>query len=97
MINRNIHTINARISYIGGESNLTALQGISQSDKELALNLIKAMISEDPSERPPALAVYNHPLFWEPIQILGFFQVCKVIAVIIRLHNRIIICIFLYI
>ncbi|KAK2585144.1 hypothetical protein KPH14_008650 [Odynerus spinipes] len=57
-----------------GESNLTALQGISQSDKELALSLIKAMISEDPSERPPALAIYNHPLFWESTQVLGFFQ-----------------------
>ncbi|XP_035725102.1 serine/threonine-protein kinase/endoribonuclease IRE1-like [Vespa mandarinia] len=57
-----------------GESNLTALQGISQSDKELALNLIKAMISEDPSKRPPALAIHNHPLFWEPNQVLGFFQ-----------------------
>lgn len=59
---------------------MTALQGISQSDKELALSLIKAMISEDPSERPPALAIYNHPLFWEPNQILAFFQVRKVIS-----------------
>ncbi|XP_015185635.1 PREDICTED: serine/threonine-protein kinase/endoribonuclease IRE1 isoform X2 [Polistes dominula] len=58
----------------GGESDLTALHGISKSDKELALNLIKAMISEDPSERPPAAVVYNHPLFWNPTQILNFFQ-----------------------
>lgn len=48
------------------------------------------MISEDPSERPPALAVYNHPLFWEPNQILGFFQVRQVIAMIIDLPNNII-------
>ncbi|KAI4494959.1 hypothetical protein M0804_001160 [Polistes exclamans] len=57
-----------------GESDLTALHKISESDKELALSLIKAMISEDPSERPPATVVYNHPLFWNPNQVLSFFQ-----------------------
>ncbi|XP_017884608.1 serine/threonine-protein kinase/endoribonuclease ire-1 isoform X2 [Ceratina calcarata] len=58
-----------------GESDLMALHdGISRNDKELALVLIKAMISSNPSERPPVTAVYDHPIFWEPARILGFFQ-----------------------
>lgn len=56
------------------ESDLTSLHGISKSDKELALVLIKAMIANDPSERPPAMAIYDHPLFWDFSRILGFFQ-----------------------
>ncbi|KZC13752.1 PREDICTED: serine/threonine-protein kinase/endoribonuclease IRE1 [Dufourea novaeangliae] len=58
-----------------GESNLTALHGgISESDKDLALVLIKAMIASEPSERPPVMAVHEHPIFWEPSRILAFFQ-----------------------
>lgn len=61
---------------IGGESDLTGLHhGIPQSDKELALVLIKAMIASDPSERPPVTAVHDHPIFWKASRILGFFQV----------------------
>ncbi|OAD60687.1 Serine/threonine-protein kinase/endoribonuclease ire-1 [Eufriesea mexicana] len=57
------------------ESDLTALHdGISQNDKQLALILIKAMIANNPSERPPVMAVYGHPIFWDPARILGFFQ-----------------------
>ncbi|XP_003699825.1 serine/threonine-protein kinase/endoribonuclease Ire1 isoform X2 [Megachile rotundata] len=60
---------------LGGESDLSALHdGISQSDKELALVLIKAMISSNPSERPPVTAVRDHPIFWESVRVLGFFQ-----------------------
>lgn len=58
-----------------GESDLMALHdGISQNDKELALVLIKAMIASNPSERPPVMAVHDHPIFWEPATILAFFQ-----------------------
>nr|XP_034191794.1 serine/threonine-protein kinase/endoribonuclease IRE1 isoform X2 [Osmia lignaria] len=58
-----------------GESDLTALHDvISQSDKELALVLIKAMIANNPSERPPVTAVHDHPIFWESVRVLGFFQ-----------------------
>lgn len=58
-----------------GENDLTALHDeISQYDKELALILIKAMIANNPSERPPVMAVHDHPIFWEPAKILGFFQ-----------------------
>ncbi|KOC68783.1 Serine/threonine-protein kinase/endoribonuclease ire-1 [Habropoda laboriosa] len=58
-----------------GESDLTALyDGIPENDKELALVLIKAMIASNPSERPPVIAVHDHPIFWEPARILGFFQ-----------------------
>ncbi|XP_076175051.1 serine/threonine-protein kinase/endoribonuclease Ire1 isoform X2 [Ptiloglossa arizonensis] len=58
-----------------GESDLAGLhEVISQSNKELALLLIKAMIASDPSERPPVMAVHDHPIFWESARILGFFQ-----------------------
>ncbi|CAL7941148.1 unnamed protein product [Xylocopa violacea] len=58
-----------------GESDLTALHDrVSQNDKELALVLIKAMIANNPSERPPVTAVHDHPIFWDSTRILGFFQ-----------------------
>lgn len=57
-----------------GESDITSLQGVSKNDKELALVLIKAMIANDPSERPPAIAIYDYPLFWDFSRVLGFFQ-----------------------
>ncbi|XP_071565935.1 serine/threonine-protein kinase/endoribonuclease IRE1 [Temnothorax nylanderi] len=57
-----------------GESNLTALEKVSSSDRELALLLIKAMICSNPAGRPPALAVCNYPIFWNSAEILGFFQ-----------------------
>ncbi|XP_014217501.1 serine/threonine-protein kinase/endoribonuclease IRE1 [Copidosoma floridanum] len=53
---------------------LSNLQSISQNDKEIALVLIKAMISLDPKSRPSAQAVLNHPIFWDAAQILTFFQ-----------------------
>lgn len=58
-----------------GESDLSGLQGISESDRELALILIKAMIANSPTDRPPAIAIFQHPIFWNAAQILGFFQV----------------------
>ncbi|KAI4494432.1 hypothetical protein M0802_008924 [Mischocyttarus mexicanus] len=67
-------TLRRQANILCGESNLTALHEKSESDQELALNLIKAMISENPSERPPASAVYNYPLFWNSTTILSFFQ-----------------------
>lgn len=51
------------------------LQGISSSDKELALLLIKTMICSNPTGRPPASAICNYPIFWNPAKILSFFQV----------------------
>lgn len=51
------------------------LQGSPDNDKELSLILIKSMIASNPSDRPPAMAVYNHPNFWDHLQILTFFQV----------------------
>ncbi|KYN04749.1 Serine/threonine-protein kinase/endoribonuclease ire-1, partial [Cyphomyrmex costatus] len=56
------------------ESNLTALQEMSPSDRELALLLIKAMICSNPADRPPASAICNYPIFWNLAEILGFFQ-----------------------
>lgn len=64
--------------FAGGESDLTALQGLSSSDKELALLLIKAMICTDPSDRPSASVICNYPIFWNPSEILSFFQVHKI-------------------
>lgn len=60
---------------VGGESNLTALQDMSANDRELALLLIKMMICNNPSDRPPALAICNYPIFWSSLEILSFFQV----------------------
>ncbi|XP_012058791.1 PREDICTED: serine/threonine-protein kinase/endoribonuclease IRE1 [Atta cephalotes] len=57
-----------------GESNLTALQEVSSSDRELALLLIKAMLCSNPAGRPPASAICNYPIFWNLAEILGFFQ-----------------------
>lgn len=57
-----------------GETNLTALQGISSNDRELALLLIKTMICRNPAERPPASSICNYPIFWNPGEILSFFQ-----------------------
>ncbi|XP_014471160.1 PREDICTED: serine/threonine-protein kinase/endoribonuclease IRE1 [Dinoponera quadriceps] len=57
-----------------GEINLIALQDISANDRELALLLIKMMICNNPSDRPPALAICNYPFFWSSLEILNFFQ-----------------------
>ncbi|KAL0110554.1 hypothetical protein PUN28_013865 [Cardiocondyla obscurior] len=57
------------------ESDLTALEQVSSlSDRELALMLIKAMISSNPAARPPASAICNYPIFWNLAEILSFFQ-----------------------
>ncbi|XP_051171210.1 serine/threonine-protein kinase/endoribonuclease IRE2 [Leptopilina boulardi] len=57
-----------------GESDLAGLQEISENDKEVALILIKSMINSNPTDRPPASAVQNFPIFWDSAQILNFFQ-----------------------
>lgn len=57
-----------------GESNLTTLEEVSSSDRELALLLITAMICSNPTGRPPASAICNYPIFWNLAEILGFFQ-----------------------
>ena len=63
------------MNFTGGENDLSSLRGISESDKEVALVLIKSMIADNPTERPPASAVHNYPIFWSASQILNFFQV----------------------
>lgn len=45
------------------------------SDFVLAEQLISDMISKDPSSRPTAAAVVNHPFFWNGEKILNFLQV----------------------
>lgn len=57
-----------------GESNLLGLQTLSDSDRQLALTLIQAMIADDPTKRPPASAVHDYPIFWESVEILEFLQ-----------------------
>lgn len=54
---------------------MSALQNISENDKQVALGLIKAMVASDPVDRPPAQAIYDHPMFWDAAQVLTFFQV----------------------
>lgn len=68
-------TLRRQANILCGESDLSLLNNISGSDKELALVLIKAMIDSDPTNRPPALAIHNHPFFWNSPRILNFFQV----------------------
>lgn len=70
----NRHSVHS-ISTVGGESNLTTLEEVSSSDRELALLLITAMICSNPTGRPPASAICNYPIFWNLAEILGFFQV----------------------
>lgn len=41
----------------------------------LAEELIKDMLSKDPTQRPPAKAILTHPLFWNSEKILNFLQV----------------------
>lgn len=41
----------------------------------LAEELINDMISKDPSSRPTAKSVLNHPFFWTAEKILNFLQV----------------------
>ncbi|EZA61735.1 hypothetical protein DMN91_004412 [Ooceraea biroi] len=53
---------------------LSALQELSPIDRELALLLVKAMISRIPEERPPASAISTYPIFWYPRKIMNFFQ-----------------------
>jgi len=51
---------------------LNDLQG---EEKLLQRILVEQMICSDPMERPPAIAVRKHPIFWNKTQILTFFQV----------------------
>ncbi|XP_015588609.1 serine/threonine-protein kinase/endoribonuclease IRE1 [Cephus cinctus] len=67
-------TLRRQANILCGESYLSELQGISESDRELALVLVKAMIAENPGDRPPATAVHKYPIFWNAAQVLGFFQ-----------------------
>ncbi|XP_012535031.2 serine/threonine-protein kinase/endoribonuclease IRE1 [Monomorium pharaonis] len=67
-------TLRRQANILCDESNLTALQNVSSSDRELILLLIKAMICSNPTRRPPASAICNYPFFWNLAEILGFFQ-----------------------
>lgn len=48
---------------------------ILDSTGVLAEELIKDMINEDHTQRPPAKAILTHPLFWSSEKILNFLQV----------------------
>ncbi|CAO1383327.1 unnamed protein product [Diamesa tonsa] len=41
-------------------------------DMILASNMIQQMVKPNPSDRPLAHSLLNHPYFWEPERILGF-------------------------
>ncbi|XP_055641091.1 serine/threonine-protein kinase/endoribonuclease IRE1 [Toxorhynchites rutilus septentrionalis] len=49
-------------------------EGVPSKLSTLAEELIADMISTDQSERPPAAAIRNHPLFWSNERILSFLQ-----------------------
>lgn len=67
-------SIRRQANILCDNSDLSVLQDLSLNDTELALLLIKAMICSNPTNRPPALAICNHPFFWNPSRILNFFQ-----------------------
>lgn len=58
---------------LSGESRLNDLNS-SQLDQLLTGTLVKAMLSWEPLERPPAEAILCHPLFWSKAKIMSFFQ-----------------------
>jgi hypothetical protein len=41
----------------------------------LALDLVEAMTSHDPLDRPTTAGVLKHPLFWDAERVLAFFEV----------------------
>merc|ERR1719186_1496016 len=50
---------------------------LSELDEEkdcLVLSLTEKMLSKEPTDRPPALAVLKHPVFWSKDKILTFLQ-----------------------
>lgn len=56
---------------VTGEYRLAELEG---ENNALQHNLISAMITADPGSRPSAVAVRNHPVFWNGARTLAFFQ-----------------------
>lgn len=48
---------------------------VMDSGGVLAEELIKDMISKDPSRRPTAKSLLTHPFFWNAEKILSFLQV----------------------
>lgn len=51
-----------------------SLDGLPMTEGYLRRNLIEKMISYDPSERPTAKTVLQHPFFWSRERQLMFFQ-----------------------
>lgn len=61
------------------------------SEGYLRRNLIEKMISYDPSERPTAKTVLQHPFFWSRERQLMFFQVHKylyLLSIILMILHR---------
>ncbi|XP_018329756.1 serine/threonine-protein kinase/endoribonuclease IRE1 isoform X2 [Agrilus planipennis] len=66
-------TLRRQANILGGDWNLESLKD-HRWKVTLQKTLITAMISEKPQERPPAIAVLNHPMFWNGSTILNFLQ-----------------------
>lgn len=56
---------------LSGKTNLGKLD---QEQQQLELGLIEKMISHEPNDRPPAVAVLKHPVFWLKEKVLTFLQ-----------------------
>eukprot|EP00092_Neocalanus_flemingeri_P031372 GFUD01034075.1.p1 GENE.GFUD01034075.1~~GFUD01034075.1.p1 ORF type:complete len:1174 (-),score=191.56 GFUD01034075.1:154-3675(-) len=56
---------------LSGKSNLEVLDREKQN---LDVTLIEKMVSFEPNDRPPALALLKHPVFWVKDKILTFLQ-----------------------
>ncbi|KAL2916326.1 bifunctional endoribonuclease/protein kinase ire1 [Polyrhizophydium stewartii] len=61
------------MNVLRGNFRLDALD-VLKEESVLAKDLIKRMISKDPSKRPDAASVLRHPFFWTPLQRLTFLQ-----------------------
>ncbi|KAL2916325.1 bifunctional endoribonuclease/protein kinase ire1 [Polyrhizophydium stewartii] len=61
------------INVLRGNFRLDALD-VLKEESVLAKDLIKRMISKDPSKRPDAAQVIMHPFFWKPADRLRFLQ-----------------------
>jgi len=56
---------------LSGKSNLELLD---KENQNLVVSLIEKMVSFEPNDRPPALALLKHPVFWVKDKILSFLQ-----------------------
>nr|CAB3243594.1 serine/threonine-protein kinase/endoribonuclease IRE1-like [Phallusia mammillata] len=63
-------TRQARI--VNGEYSMEEIQGFENSEE--AIDVIRLMLLVDPSLRPKSSTILKHPLFWDSVKTLQFFE-----------------------